>query len=618
MSRQLNAGDSDPKNALFTPEELAQARAYCSDCPNPDLFTPEELAQARRDLAPTDEALAKDGLTREDWAAMEAIEDRTHPTVVEQQALMNRHKGAPTLDDLHELYRGSTHTPQDGTVRTLVIVPMRENPEQPGEVHTLTRVSIRLLIVDDVEESRVAIAKILSFEPDIVLVGFAADGREALLAAEAEQPDLVLMDIEMPRMDGLVATELMTRERNHPPVIITTFIDDAKMLERIRAAGAAGYVVKPMSAGELVGAIHTVMSVPSNRATERGRFTLSDGTKVLLGESEVSGRPGAEAPQPTAEDLMAALRASVEAAKGKGRRDRETGAEETDLVGPAPSVPPEAASRGFQSPESPAARAARAEEIRSQRRGVAQTDTPSRLGTSQAPAESPSAREGSASASFKEPYDTPQLAPPTSGPGVGLALAVHFSWLVGLGTSVLVLFGVIQAYGSGPGILRGFVGGVISFFAELTGSALFMWLNFVGWGAALGFIFSLIGAARGRRRWFVPLLFALAALAATPTQGLIQGILDWLGGVSRWSDAAYWGAAIGVFFLMAITAPAFVRDLWRWCNGATFTALTARGLPFSLAWVAVPFVALGHGSELLSWLPVLAVIAVIAAVCGRG
>ncbi|KAM3091415.1 response regulator [Phormidesmis sp. 146-35] len=114
---------------------------------------------------------------------------------------------------------------------------------------------IRLLIVDDQSLIRQGLKAMLEQEPDLQVVGDAENGKVALEQVEALQPDVVLMDIRMPEMDGRTATKLITQ--NFPNVkvlVLSTFDDDAYLAGAIRA-GAKGYLLKDMPSKELADAI---------------------------------------------------------------------------------------------------------------------------------------------------------------------------------------------------------------------------------------------------------------------------------------------------------------------------------------------------------------------------
>ncbi|GHD62897.1 MULTISPECIES: response regulator [Streptomyces] len=138
--------------------------------------------------------------------------------------------------------------------------------------------AIRVLLVDDQPMIRTGFRLILEAEPDIVVVGEASDGVAAVESAEALTPDVVLMDIRMPHMDGVEATRRIVGAGSPSRIVIlTTFDLDAHVVDALRA-GASGFLVKDGPADSLVGAIRTVAggeAVLSPRVTHRllDRFT---------------------------------------------------------------------------------------------------------------------------------------------------------------------------------------------------------------------------------------------------------------------------------------------------------------------------------------------------------
>jgi DNA-binding NarL/FixJ family response regulator len=138
---------------------------------------------------------------------------------------------------------------------------------------------IRVLVADDQGVIRMGLSMILDHEPDMTTVAQAGDGEEALRLIERYDPDVVLMDIRMPVMDGLVATERITsanREagRSRPAVLVlTTFDDEAYVLSAVRA-GASGFLLKDTDPDLLVAAV---------RAVHRGDSLVDPAsTRVLL------------------------------------------------------------------------------------------------------------------------------------------------------------------------------------------------------------------------------------------------------------------------------------------------------------------------------------------------
>ena len=117
--------------------------------------------------------------------------------------------------------------------------------------------SIRLVLVDDQAMMRSGLRLILESEPDIRVVGEAADGRAAIDAVARLRPDLVLMDVQMPVMDGLEATRRLVADAHATVLILTTFDLDEYVFEALRA-GAAGFILKNAPAEDLIQAVRTV------------------------------------------------------------------------------------------------------------------------------------------------------------------------------------------------------------------------------------------------------------------------------------------------------------------------------------------------------------------------
>lgn len=117
---------------------------------------------------------------------------------------------------------------------------------------------LRLLVVDDEPLVRQGLRLILAGEPDLVVVGEAGDGAEAVAAARRLRPDVVCMDVRMPNLDGIRATELLLRLPQPPKVlVVTTFSSDEFVFAALRA-GASGFVLKRATAEELVAAVRAV------------------------------------------------------------------------------------------------------------------------------------------------------------------------------------------------------------------------------------------------------------------------------------------------------------------------------------------------------------------------
>ena len=119
--------------------------------------------------------------------------------------------------------------------------------------------SIRVVVADDQELVRTGFRVILDSEPDIEVVGEAGDGREAIEAARRHNPDVVLMDIRMPHLDGLEATRRIATDPHEGPrvLILTTFDLDEYVYEALRS-GASGFLLKDGPADELLSAVRVV------------------------------------------------------------------------------------------------------------------------------------------------------------------------------------------------------------------------------------------------------------------------------------------------------------------------------------------------------------------------
>ena len=125
--------------------------------------------------------------------------------------------------------------------------------------------AIKILLVDDQPLFREGLRTLLSVQPDFEIIGEAANGEEALRMAAQHQPEVILMDLRMPILDGVKATE---RIRSVLPacrvIVLTTFDDDELVFDGLRA-GAIGYLLKDVSSNKLFDAI---------RAASKGEYTL--------------------------------------------------------------------------------------------------------------------------------------------------------------------------------------------------------------------------------------------------------------------------------------------------------------------------------------------------------
>jgi pilus assembly protein CpaE len=120
---------------------------------------------------------------------------------------------------------------------------------------------IRILVVDDIAETRENLAKLIGFEADMTIVASAEGGQQAVEFAKKERPDVILMDINMPDMDGITATEIIANTVPESPIIMMSVQGEQDYLRRSMLAGAREFLVKPFSADELVNAIRHVHEI---------------------------------------------------------------------------------------------------------------------------------------------------------------------------------------------------------------------------------------------------------------------------------------------------------------------------------------------------------------------
>ncbi|NLE44407.1 MAG: MinD/ParA family protein, partial [Chloroflexi bacterium] len=125
---------------------------------------------------------------------------------------------------------------------------------------------IRLLIIDDIAETRENLRKLLSFDVNIEVVGAAASGIEGIQLAKELHPHVVLMDINMPDMDGITATEIILKEVPTTEVVMLSVQGETDYLRRAMLAGARDYLTKPPSGDELMSTIHRVYQMGQARA----------------------------------------------------------------------------------------------------------------------------------------------------------------------------------------------------------------------------------------------------------------------------------------------------------------------------------------------------------------
>lgn len=149
--------------------------------------------------------------------------------------------------------------------------------------------TIRVFLCDDHTLFRQGIRKLLELEPDIAIVGEAGNGQEALEMFKKTAPDVILMDIGMPNMDGITATYKIKKILPHTSIIILTVYEDEPHIFAAIKAGAMGYLLKDVSIDELIEAIHKVskgeaLIQPLIATKILKEFVLLDKRKVKEGD----------------------------------------------------------------------------------------------------------------------------------------------------------------------------------------------------------------------------------------------------------------------------------------------------------------------------------------------
>jgi pilus assembly protein CpaE len=153
---------------------------------------------------------------------------------------------------------------------------------------------IRVVIVDDIAETRDNIRKLLQFEPDVEVVGVARTGREAIDISKDVKPDVLLMDINMPDMDGIAATEIIRKVVPFAQIVILSIQNDPSYMRRAMLAGARDFLTKPPTIDELTSAIRRAGAMAHE---ERSKTPQTSSAQVsrpggvrLVGGSNAGGK----------------------------------------------------------------------------------------------------------------------------------------------------------------------------------------------------------------------------------------------------------------------------------------------------------------------------------------
>jgi len=156
---------------------------------------------------------------------------------------------------------------------------------------------IKILIVDDITDIRENICKLLEFHPEVAIVGQAATALEAIEKAKLTEPDVILMDINMPGMDGIAATEIITADVPNVNIIMMSVQGEQEYLRRAMIAGAKNYLIKPFTSDELLQAVKQVYNTEQKRKNflksaveknEKGKIITVFSTKGGVGKTTIS------------------------------------------------------------------------------------------------------------------------------------------------------------------------------------------------------------------------------------------------------------------------------------------------------------------------------------------
>ncbi|MEN5093475.1 response regulator transcription factor [Pseudomonas protegens] len=159
---------------------------------------------------------------------------------------------------------------------------------------------IRLVLADDHEVTRTGFVALLAGNPEFAVVGQAKDGEEALVLCERLRPDIAILDIRMPQLNGLGAARLLQQRQPEVKVVIFTMDDSPDHLEAAMAAGAVGYLLKDASRDEVISALQRVAQGEEalnsavsarllRRMTERGNGTTPQAQPLTARERQVLG-----------------------------------------------------------------------------------------------------------------------------------------------------------------------------------------------------------------------------------------------------------------------------------------------------------------------------------------
>jgi pilus assembly protein CpaE len=151
---------------------------------------------------------------------------------------------------------------------------------------------IRVLIVDDIQEARDNIRRMLTFEQSVEIVGAAKNGREAIDLAVELKPDVIIMDINMPDMDGITATEEIRKKIPYLQIVILSVQSDPNYMRRAMLAGARDFLTKPPMIEELAAAVKRAGAVAASEKTRTMTAYSSPGNESSAGKPRISVQNG--------------------------------------------------------------------------------------------------------------------------------------------------------------------------------------------------------------------------------------------------------------------------------------------------------------------------------------